>query len=832
MHLVLNFLFNKERNDFLDYSQAIVVRNDFTNIHLKGHGSTIHHFIQDYAARPDATQSAPLDEMTNQWIEHINQYYQEDQFNSQKTFEDLASNYLMSEGVSFDNFSLSLDTDQLKNDAWQIQQGYLNGHTVQKLIVSFDTDYLINQNIVDMQHFQDQNGKQIAQAFPGGGFDLVDEYKLRYAVQNGVNAYVNNNGMLNPRWVGALQYDRQHVHAHIACCDLGDLAQSNRLMHYQGVYQDRGKINAEERQMIRNSIDGVLTLTKGLHRNVASNQRAREIVNVKSLNYELQTQYQQRLASQLLLLLRLNETRLQQSREIDDELYWNKLSDYRDSLVMEEAQQFGLPANLSSTLKDDLNHALDEQITNLNKEGVPDQNFIKPAHAFFASSLGSKLQSQMDSNFEDSLTINHNIKGWHYLINDYNRQFQRGLAGNSSLSMFSLYGFELETSLHQLSAKQAENPLGLLPNYNYRQDLVDWRKQLLDRRERILEQGYKNNFLINPDQNQLKSLLRDPNFQRNLLKIANTDKQSNYWIAKKIDTYTDVQDVPAFQDLLLKSQSVGNLIGVSPQNARLIGKASGDQMLERSLLGFVLNRDLKRTLSLGNNDFSALKQNYAMQQFVNDLREYQSDVIAYTIMGTQRGLIRPREHLLDSQRLLIPDSIQRPLDVRNNADINAWGFLNVNKIDAMNSQQMTNYLMQEQAFLKNAQRYLGLTNQQSPVVSELKVRQRNRIIQLNDIDSTLSRKVQTEINSDDAENRQLIAFNHRDQNSNVESKMNFSGDERTNVLRRQRTRRENNARLRMLQNVRRQEMNAKEAETVVSGSKKIVHQVLLNELGA
>lgn len=825
-------MFNKERNDFLDYSQAIVVRNDFTNIHLKGHGSTLHHFIQDYAARPDATQSAPLDEMTNQWIEHINQYYQEDQFNSQKTFEDLASDYLMSEGVSFDNFSLSLDTGQLKNDAWQIQQGYLNGHTVQKLIVSFDTDYLINQNIVDMQHFQDQDGRQIAQAFPGGGFDLVDEYKLRYAVQSGVNAYVNNNGMLNPCWVGALQYDRQHVHAHIACCDLGDLAQSNRLMHYQGVYQDRGKINAEERQMIRNNVDGVLTLTKGLHRNVASNQRAREIVNVKSLNYELQTQYQQRLASQLLLLLRLNETRLQQSHEIDDELYWDKLSDYRDSLVMEEAQQFGLPANLSSTLKDDLNHALDEQITNLNKEGVPDQNFIKPAHAFFTSSLGSKLQNQMDSNFEDSLAINHNIKGWHYLINDYNRQFQRGLAGNGSLSMFSLYGFELETSLHQLSAKQAENPLGLLSNYNYRQDLVDWRKQLLDRRERILEQGYKDNLLINPDQNQLKSLLKDPNFQRNLLKIANADKQSNYWIAKKVDTYTDVQDVPAFQDLLLKSQSAGNLIGVSPQNSRLIGKASGDQMLERSLLGFVLNRDLKRALSLGNNDFSALKQNYAMQQFVNDLREYQSDVIAYTIMGTQRGLIRPREHLLDSQRLLIPDSIQRPLDVRNNADINAWGFLNVNKIDAMNSQQMTNYLMQEQAFLKNAQRYLGLTNQQSPVVSELKVRQRNRIIQLNDVDSTLSRKVQTEINSDDAENRQLIVFNHRDQNSNAEPKIDFSGTERANVLKRQRTRRENNARLRMLQNVRRQEMNTKEAETVVSGSKKIVHQVLLNELGA
>lgn len=817
---------------FLDYSQAIVVRNDFTNIHLKGHGSTLHYFIQDYAARPDATQSAPLDEMTNQWIEHINQYYQEDQFNSQKTFEDLASDYLMSEGVSFDNFSLSLDTGQLKNDAWQIQQGYLNGHTVQKLIVSFDTDYLINQNIVDMQHFQDQDGRQIAQAFPGGGFDLVDEYKLRYAVQSGVNAYVNNNGMLNPCWVGALQYDRQHVHAHIACCDLGDLAQSNRLMHYRGVYQDRGKINAEERQMIRNNVDGVLTLTKGLHRNVASNQRAREIVNVKSLNYELQTQYQQRLASQLLLLLRLNETRLQQSHEIDDELYWDKLSDYRDSLVMEEAQQFGLPANLSSTLKDDLNHALDEQITNLNKEGVPDQNFIKPAHAFFTSSLGSKLQNQMDSNFEDSLAINHNIKGWHYLINDYNRQFQRGLAGNGSLSMFSLYGFELETSLHQLSAKQAENPLGLLSNYNYRQDLVDWRKQLLDRRERILEQGYKDNLLINPDQNQLKSLLKDPNFQRNLLKIANADKQSNYWIAKKVDTYTDAQDVPAFQDLLLKSQSAGNLIGVSPQNARLIGKASGDQMLERSLLGFVLNRDLKRALSLGNNDFSALKQNYAMQQFVNDLREYQSDVIAYTIMGTQRGLIRPREHLLDSQRLLVPDSIQRPLDVRNNADINAWGFLNVNKIDAMNSQQMTNYLMQEQAFLKNAQRYLGLTNQQSPVVSELKVRQRNRIIQLNDVDSTLSRKVQTEINSDDAENRQLIVFNHRDQNSNAEPKMDFSGTERANVLKRQRTRRENNARLRMLQNVRRQEMNTKEAETVVSGSKKIVHQVLLNELGA
>ena len=178
---------------FMDISnkQAIVVTNDFTNKHEMGHGSTIDKYIQGYSARADATQSIPQVGMAREWLNHLDWLDSEGQFLSNRDFDDLANDYLTSQGVSFNQDSLSLSPDVLSQDAHDIQQAYLDGHSVQKIVISFDTDYLIEQNTVDLDRTRDMNGNYNSQSFPGGGFDLVDDLKLRYAVQRGMNNYLS-----------------------------------------------------------------------------------------------------------------------------------------------------------------------------------------------------------------------------------------------------------------------------------------------------------------------------------------------------------------------------------------------------------------------------------------------------------------------------------------------------------------------------------------------------------------------------------------------------------------------------------------------------------------
>ena len=70
--------------------------------------------------------------------------------------------------------------------------------------------------------------------------------------------------------------------------------------------------------------------------------------------------------------MRLNEQRQKKDDEAEY-LYQQKLIDYRDSLVMQEAKVFSLPANMTDKIKQDLDRSLDAQIQNLGQEGIPDQ---------------------------------------------------------------------------------------------------------------------------------------------------------------------------------------------------------------------------------------------------------------------------------------------------------------------------------------------------------------------------------------------------------------------------------------------------------------------------
>lgn len=802
-----------------------MVKNDFSNVHLAGHGKTINNFVQKYAARPEATQSLPGIGMAHDWVEQINKFYQEDQFNSKLSFEQLASDYLQSEGVSFGNHSLSLTSNDLKTDANKLQKAFLDGHSAMKILISFDTDYLINQNVVKLHQFKDSYGNKIAQSFPGGGFDLVDEVKLRYAVQNGMNKYVSQNGMTDPLWVGALQFDRQHVHAHIACVDQGELSQSKRLLLYNGVWQDRGKVLAKGKETIRSNVDSALTLSKGLHKSVVNNQSARALVNTKSQTFDLQQRYQQRLASQLLQLLRLNDSRI--NAQENDDLYYEKLGDYRDSLVMQEAKQFNLPQSMTGLLNQRLDQVLDQQIQQLGQQGVPDSDYLVSPSGLLNSSWSQLLQDDAQKQKQRVEQDSRDVSSWKFLLNDYNQQFIEGQTGNGSMTMSAFYGFEFDTALRRLAVDQASNPLGLVGNYSRRQDLVHNRKVLLDQRERLLEEGYRTGALNNPDQGELRRIVKNPQFQDELLSVANKDaKRGKYWLANQRKAYSKIEDVPAYQDLLLKAYSVDNSIGVTSDTVNQLSKTSfvrGELLNE--LAGHSMHPLVRSALNPSGNNLDQLKQYSDLQRFTKSLKDYQIRVANYTESGVRRGLIRPMASFSDPRVLITPDPIGRPLDVRNQFDIHNWRHL-TDGINWKSSDGNLRFgqLEREQTFVKRAELYARLSNQPSLALTNVKRRQREDLRKLTAAQSFLGNQFKEHLKQDNQEILQAVSFR------GVRQKKPLQDIPENPVANSKKRVEKTPVYLRELHTIRQQEMNVDEAENVVDDSRRLVHRVLEQEL--
>lgn len=144
-------------------------------------------------------------------------------------------------GRAFGSRGISLSQSDLETSSQEIQDAFDNGHSVQKIIISFTEEYLRETGVLnpDFKH----KGR-------GSYKGHIDQLKLRQGVIDGVGRMVVAGKFVDPAWVGTIQLDTSHVHAHIA---LVDTDFSSARMHRDG--SDRGKINEREKAMFR----------KGLH---------------------------------------------------------------------------------------------------------------------------------------------------------------------------------------------------------------------------------------------------------------------------------------------------------------------------------------------------------------------------------------------------------------------------------------------------------------------------------------------------------------------------------------------------------------------------------------
>lgn len=176
-------------------------------------------------------------------------------------------------GRAFGTRGISLSHQDLENSSKDIQEAFDSGHSVQKMIVSFTEDYLRDTGVLDPSFTHKGRG-----SYKG----KIDQLKLRQAIINGVDRMTTAGRFSDPEWVGTIQLDTSHVHAHIA---LVDKEFSDSRMKDDGA--DRGKINEREKKMFRKGVHYSLEDMKQLKsfHQQASLERQNVVAFVKDYAY-------------------------------------------------------------------------------------------------------------------------------------------------------------------------------------------------------------------------------------------------------------------------------------------------------------------------------------------------------------------------------------------------------------------------------------------------------------------------------------------------------------------------------------------------------------------
>ena len=176
-------------------------------------------------------------------------------------------------GRAFGSRGISLSHQELEDSSKRIQEAFDEGHSVQKIVVSFTEEYLRETGVLNPSFKHKGRG-----SYKGH----IDQLKLRQALINGVNNMTKAGRFSEPEWVGTIQLDTSHVHAHIA---LVDTEFSASRMKDDGA--DRGKINEREKKMFRKGVHFCLEDMKDLksfHKQV-SLERQNVVAFVKDYAY-------------------------------------------------------------------------------------------------------------------------------------------------------------------------------------------------------------------------------------------------------------------------------------------------------------------------------------------------------------------------------------------------------------------------------------------------------------------------------------------------------------------------------------------------------------------
>lgn len=252
----------------MSLKQDIVVKNEFTHngVNTPGKGSrggSPGQYVLRYMARVEATETVtPVPDSPDSSIfDYTTRYMlREDATEQLKTSGQAdASLYELEHkfeeldqltGRSFGNRGITLSDSVVRESSERIQQAFDEGHSVQKIILSFTEEYLKENKILSPNYEHQGRGSYRGQ---------IDQLKLRQAITNGVDKMTKVGNYANPEWVGVIQVDTNHVHAHLALVDTE--FSPSRMMKGGG---DKGKLTQREMMNLRRGIQYELNDMKAI----------------------------------------------------------------------------------------------------------------------------------------------------------------------------------------------------------------------------------------------------------------------------------------------------------------------------------------------------------------------------------------------------------------------------------------------------------------------------------------------------------------------------------------------------------------------------------------
>lgn len=248
--------------------QSIVVKNQFTvKTGDSGgrRGTTPGRYVTRYMARKGATEPiAPIRQSrTDDFIQkYMARESATEALRNPIEVQRKAEDVVKFGGVAFGYGQVALSDDELIDASNDIQKCFDEGKTVLKTVISFDEDYLRENDIIDSNFVFQKAGDYRGH---------IDQLKLRRAIMSGLERMGRSYDDL--QYIGVIQVDTGHVHCHLAMVDKG----VGRLVDNG---EQKGKITQRAMIQFRRGVDLELDNQKSIQY-MASHFQA-EKRNVKS----------------------------------------------------------------------------------------------------------------------------------------------------------------------------------------------------------------------------------------------------------------------------------------------------------------------------------------------------------------------------------------------------------------------------------------------------------------------------------------------------------------------------------------------------------------------
>lgn len=248
--------------------QSIVVKNQFTvKTGDSGgrRGTTPGRYVTRYMARKGATEPiAPIRQSrTDDFIQkYMARESATEALRNPIEVQRKAEEVVKFGGVAFGYGQVALSDEELIDASNDIQKCFDEGKTILKTVISFDEDYLRENDIIDSNFVFQKAGDYRGH---------IDQLKLRRAIMSGLERMGRSYDDL--QYIGVIQVDTGHVHCHLAMVDKG----VGKLV---GNGEQKGKITQRAMNQFRRGVDLELDNQKSIQY-MASHFQA-EKRNVKS----------------------------------------------------------------------------------------------------------------------------------------------------------------------------------------------------------------------------------------------------------------------------------------------------------------------------------------------------------------------------------------------------------------------------------------------------------------------------------------------------------------------------------------------------------------------